>query len=122
LPLHEAPAYDCCCGIHALATPERAAAYLRSEGDKGAPAVQRVLGAVSLWGRVVEATNGWRASVAYPHRIIVPTGRLQRVVAAALWPYRPSPGAVAEALEAYGVPVELSESRSIAADRPLAVR
>jgi hypothetical protein len=122
LPLHEAPAYDCCCGIHALATLEGAAAYLRSEVDKGPPAVQRVLGAVSLWGRVVEAKHGWRASAAYPQRIVVPTGRLQRAVAAALWPYRPSPGTVAEALAAYGVPVELQESRSIAADRRLAVR
>jgi hypothetical protein len=118
LPLHEAPAFDCCCGIYALASPELAARYLRSEVERAPPAVHRVLGAVSLWGRVVETENGWRAACGYPQRIVVPSGRLERLVAAALWPYRLTPRAVARELEAYRVEVEVVDAASVRALRP----
>jgi hypothetical protein len=109
IPLHDPPNYDCCCGIHAVSTSDRALAYLDSAVDKSPRAVQRVLGTVSLWGRVVESERGWRAAHAYPSCIVVPSRRLQRAAAAALWPYRLSPRDVARELEAYGVPVELTQ-------------
>jgi hypothetical protein len=65
------------------------------------------MGTVALWGRVVEADAGWRGGLGYPTALLVPTGRWRRIVSAALWPYRPSPGAVARQLEAYGVPVDV---------------
>ena len=123
VPLHEAPAYDCCCGIYALASPEHAARYLESEVENAPRAVQRVLGAVSLWGRVVETDRGWRASCAHPQRIVVPSRRLERLAAIALWPYRPTPGAVARELEAYGVEVDVVDAARLPAIRsPHAVR
>ena len=79
----------------------------------------RVFGAVSLWGRVVETERGWRASCAYPRRIVVPSRRLERLVAVALWPYRPTPGAVARELEAYGVEVEVVDAARLPALRSL---
>jgi hypothetical protein len=109
IPLHEPPNYDCWCGIHAVSTPDRALAYLHSAVDSSPREVQRVFGTVSLWGRVVESERGWRATHAYPSRIVVPSRRLQRAAAAALWPYRLSPRDVARELEAYGVPVELRQ-------------
>jgi hypothetical protein len=109
LPLHEPPSQDCCCGIYAVMSPALAATYLASTVEPGQRPVQRVVGSVSLWGRVVEAERGWRAAFAYPSRLVVPAGRLHRLAAVALWPYRPSPRDVALALEAYGVPVELAE-------------
>jgi len=109
LPLHEPPSQDCGCGIHAVTSPALAAAYLATGVEHGPRPVQRVLGTVSLWGRVVEAERGWRAAFAYPCRLVVPAGRRQRLVATALWPYRPSPQDVAVELEAYGVPVEVVE-------------
>jgi hypothetical protein len=66
-----------------------------------------VIGTVALWGRVVEASHGWRAQFAYPASLLVPTAPRRRVLAAALWPYRPSPGFIVGELEEYGVPVEL---------------
>ena len=123
LPLHDAPAYDCCCGIHALASARLAAACLDRPAEGRRREVQRVVGAVSLWGRVVEAEHGWRAAFGYPLRLVVPSLRRQRVMAAALWPYRASPRDVAAGLEAYGVPVELVEMRRLrAATCELAVR
>ena len=118
-PLHEAPGYDCCCGIYALASPDLAARYLGSEVENAPRAVMRVFGAVSLWGRVVETERGWRASCAYPQRIVVPSRRLERLVAVALWPYRPTPGAVARELEAYGVEVEVVDAARLPALRSL---
>ena len=55
------------------------------------------LGRVSLWGLVVECERGWRASHAYPERILLPV--------------RPGAGAAEEldaltaALSVYGMPV-----------------
>ena len=117
LPLHEAPGYDCCCGIYAVGSPELAARYLRTEVDNAPRAVQRVFGAVSLWGRVVESDRGWRAAYGYPHRIVVPSRRLDRLAGAALWPYRLTPGVVARELEAYGVEVDVVDAARLPALR-----
>jgi hypothetical protein len=115
LPLHEPPARDCCCGVHALESPAVAAAYLASPVEHGPRAFGRVLGAVSLWGRVVEAERGWRAGVGYPARLLVPDSRRRRFVATTLWPYRPAVRTIATELEAYGVPVEVVDEPALAA-------
>jgi hypothetical protein len=96
-PDHGAPGLDCRCGIYAAADAGEAIRYARAgwlPDPVRRPALHRVIGRVSLWGRVVECEHGWRASHAYPERLLVPA--------------RAAPGErVAEALEVYGVPVEL---------------
>jgi hypothetical protein len=77
LPRHDdaVPAADCCCGIYAL---NRVDLRLRAGLVRG-----QVAGTVSLWGRVVRATHGYRAQYAYPRRLVVPgPPRLAAAVAA----------------------------------------
>jgi hypothetical protein len=100
-PEHVAPADRCRCGIYAAKQPEDAASYLEGRGWGEALGVHRVIGTVSLWGRVVECTRGWRASHAYPKAIYVPTTR------GPYWLRAERRDEVALALTDYGVPVEL---------------
>jgi hypothetical protein len=101
---HVPPAGSCGCGIYATREPEEAASYLEEHSWGDALSVQRVIGTVSLWGRVIECRRGWRASHAYPQTIYVPTTRDREPLGAA-------PGQeVALALTDYGVPVELLDA------------
>jgi hypothetical protein len=61
-----APGEHCDCGIHALRTVE---AVLKDVPKPLFPPL--VLGRVSLWGRVVVGTRGWRGQFAYPANLIV---------------------------------------------------
>lgn len=65
---HRAPQMNCTCGIWAFkeldALVEATVSY-----DNIA-----VLGQVSLWGRVVETENGWRAERAYPRELWILRG------------------------------------------------
>jgi hypothetical protein len=72
-----------------------------------------VVGRVSLWGRVVEAEAGWRASHGYPAALFVPRATQSRRRARATVPVE----RIARELRDYGVPVELvnaSTSRQLA--------
>lgn len=107
LPGHEAPRERCSCGIHATRSAVSALDFAR-EVSRKPDAVGRVAGEVSLWGSVVECEDGWRAARAYPARLLVPTARAAKRLA----PGRPGAAAlpaeaVAAALEAYGVPVDV---------------
>ena len=97
---HEPPDWSCDCGIYATRGVEEALRYAKTYGDRPLRVLHRVLGRVSLWGAVLEYTEGWRAARAYPLELFVP-----RIGPAA------SPGAeaVAGALAAYGVAVEIVE-------------
>jgi hypothetical protein len=110
---HAAPAERCTCGLYGTRTVAHALAYSRGVGRR-ADTVHRVVGRVSLWGRVVEAEAGWRASCAYPAALFVPSPQSRRSV-------RPGVPAeeVAWRLRDYGVPVELVDASS---DRELAQR
>jgi hypothetical protein len=103
---HIPPARRCGCGIYAAREPEEAASYLggRSWGD--ALSVHRVIGTVSLWGRIIEYTRGWRASHAYPKTIYVPATRARYGLRAA------PTQEVALALTDYEVPVEVLNTDS----------
>jgi hypothetical protein len=61
---HSPPDADCACGLYAVRKPEGARRYLLGRDEPHV--VGRVLGQVALWGTVVEAELGWRASRAYP--------------------------------------------------------
>ena len=65
---HEAPDRGHKCGIYALRDRLEVARMLR-ELEQGAPWKPRpaAIGRVSLWGRVIENTGGWRAQFAYPY-------------------------------------------------------
>jgi hypothetical protein len=69
---HEAPNFSCSCGIYALKNANAAAKFAATTELRGRPVVGRALGAVSLWGRVLECDRGWRAEFAYPIRIYLP--------------------------------------------------
>jgi hypothetical protein len=72
--------------------------YTETYGSRHWTVVHRVVGRVSLWGSVLEYTEGWRAACAYPLELLVPR----------VGPVK-SPGAeaVADALSDYGVQVEI---------------
>lgn len=70
-PRHEAPADACECGIYGSRSPETLTPYLDSTYP-GRAAVDRVLGRVRLWGKVVVGERGWRGEHAYPDAIYVP--------------------------------------------------
>jgi len=101
---HVPPARRCRCGIYAAKEPEDAASYLEGRSWADALSDQRVIGTVSLWGRVVECERGWRASHAYPKMIYVPPARSRS------WLRAERPQEVALALTDYGVPVDLLDT------------
>ena len=82
------------------------ARYLEGRTWADALSVHRVIGTVSLWGRVVECARGWRASRAYPRRIYVPGTR------APYWLRAERAEEVALGLTDYDVPVELLDSHT----------
>lgn len=88
------PLPSCQCGIYATYLPELEPLLAEAPWETGA----RVLGQVSLWGDVIECERGWRASRAYPAKLYVPVrdGRRPRL----------RQDEIADALLAYGVPVE----------------
>jgi hypothetical protein len=103
---HVTPARGCGCGIYAASEPEEAASYLEGHAAADALGIHRVIGTVSLWGRVVECTRGWRASRAYPKTIYVPATR------APYWLRAERAEEIALALTDYDVPVQLLETNS----------
>ena len=92
---HTAPQRHCVCGLYAGATAQHAEPYLDGYNHLiGTSPV--VLGRVAVWGTVIECSDGWRASHAYPHDLFVPVRGVSR-----------KPDELGLALARYGVPVEL---------------
>jgi hypothetical protein len=121
MSLHGPPNYDCWCGIHALASATLALPYLTAGVAGGATGLLRILGTVSLWGRVVEGAAGWRATYAYPQRLFVPVSARRRIVLSCA-PGRPSLSTIIRGLGDYGVPIQLvrlSELPALPGDPPL---
>jgi hypothetical protein len=69
----DAPCRTHACGIHALREESDAAALLRNTGHVGSAfgRLPAAMGRVSLWGRVMENTGGWRAQFAYPYDLVL---------------------------------------------------
>ena len=70
---HGAPQPGHSCGIYAFRERGDAEKLLAELGPVG-PAAGRLaaaIGRVSLWGRVIENTGGWRAEFAYPYDVVV---------------------------------------------------
>jgi hypothetical protein len=98
-PRHAAPSETCSCGIYGA--PFELIRKRLAIADDLPPGCLFVIGTVSLWGDVLECERGWRAALAYPSRLFVPSG---------------FPGAAERAvgLGDYGVPVELLGTGNIA--------
>lgn len=64
-PPHEAPGWECNCGIWAFKSLDRLVAVLGEHHYGKLP----VLGTVNLWGKVIETENGFRAQYAYPKEL-----------------------------------------------------
>ena len=66
---HDAPCRGHGCGIYAVRDRSAAEALLSQLGRVGSAfgRLPAALGRVSLWGRVIENTGGWRAQFAYPY-------------------------------------------------------
>jgi hypothetical protein len=111
---HVAPASRCGCGIYAARGPEEAASYLDGRSWAEGLSVHRVIGTVSLWGRVVECARGWRGSRAYPRRIYVPERR------GPSWLRVERPEEIAFGLSDYDVPVELLDADATGPDELVA--
>ncbi len=101
---HDAPSVKCHCGIYAAQRDTIDAALLGQRSLR-----PLVIGRVSLWGTVVEAESGWRASRGYPERIFVP-----RIGG----PAKDEDYRIAAGLEAYGVPVSVVSVESVASVMP----
>jgi len=90
---HPAPSEGCTCGLYAARSLED----LRGQMLFGLN--RMVVGEVSLWGKVIPGQRGFRAEYAYPERLSVFEGVINR-----------DPGAL-DSLSAYGVPVEVVGDR-----------
>lgn len=100
---HLSPHERCACGIYASKSVAHAASYFDGFGPSGEEPMFRVIGQVQLWGQVIEAERGFRASHAYPSRLYVPAVSLNGAVGA-------NPLEVARDLADYGVPVEVVDA------------
>lgn len=101
---HGAPHFWCSCGIYASKDTKLAGRYVFTREFERRHVVGRVIGLVSLWGRVLACARGWRAEFAYPRRIYVPmeaeeVSASERIEELAL------------SLGDYGVPVEIVSHR-----------
>ena len=64
---------DCSCGIYAFKDPADAFTYLMQVRNRlMGRSVDVALGAVSLWGKVIECERGYRAQYAYPRHFYLP--------------------------------------------------
>jgi hypothetical protein len=103
--LHLPPHGECTCGLYAAASVTDAISYFDGYGQNSKRPVYRVVGRVSLWGRIIEGDRGWRASHAYPSRIYVPDRCLGGETSLPA-------ESVAVALGDYGVPLEIVDGRT----------
>jgi hypothetical protein len=99
-----APDASCSCGIYASKDAELAGEYVLTAEIQRPFVAARVIGLVSLWGRVLACPRGWRAEFAYPARIYVPRGKNH-----ASGSLRTEE--LALSLADYGVPVEIVSHR-----------
>ncbi|MDQ3876376.1 MAG: hypothetical protein M3322_12685 [Actinomycetota bacterium] len=102
---HAAPIKGCFCGIYGATELEQVRQYVVASHSGYAGVghyAHRVVGHVNLWGRVVECSQGYRASRAYPARLWLPTRRPDGK--------RFDVERVALGLLDYGVPTELLDA------------
>jgi len=95
---HDAPDEACECGVYATRVGMLSEYLCLGPIDRP---LACAFGRVMLWGQVLECERGWRASVAYPRHIYLPSEPLLR--------HGHAPEQIGLDLADYGVPVELLE-------------
>ena len=76
---HDLVSPECSCGFYAARDPVDAFSYLRGRDEPST--LCRILGEVTLWGRVLETESGWRGELAYPTRLYVADASLSEALA-----------------------------------------
>jgi hypothetical protein len=103
----------CQCGIYGAATPDQAMQYFVANWADISPLppipldddyVPRAVGRVRLWGRVLECSQGYRATHAYPAEIFLPERRPDGTPV--------DVASIAFDLLAYRVPVDLLDAQT----------
>lgn len=90
---HEVPHETHTCGLYSAKTRERLMSMEYHRYDAEQRGLFHVVGSVSLWGKIVEGSQGWRAQFGYPRELFLPFEA---------W------SLAAPLTEAYGVPVRLN--------------
>ena len=111
---HRAPHPGCRCGIYGATRPGLAASYLDKAGPLAGEVAWSVIGRVSLWGLIVEAEQGFRATYAYPKALFVPRLRLVPKRSRRAGRLLIDANQVAAALAAYRVPVAVLDTSTAA--------
>ena len=68
---HKPPHESCTCGLYSAKTREHLLSMSYHFYDLEA-GLLTVIGTVSLWGKVIEGTQGWRAQFGYPRELFLP--------------------------------------------------
>jgi hypothetical protein len=66
------PGEHCSCGLYSAKTMEHLLSMGYHKYDADRAGLFHVIGEVSLWGKVVEGSQGWRAQFGYPRTLYVP--------------------------------------------------
>lgn len=110
---HQPPFRSCQCGVYGSLSPDQASAYFVPSWADISPLpppkldddyIPRAVGRVQLWGTVLECSQGYRATKAYPAQIFLPAQRPDGK------PFDVT--AVVFDLLDYGVPVDLINVRT----------
>lgn len=79
-PDERCPAVDCICGLWAWSDEDRAVEKFdelleiyANTWPLASQVITVAVGAVSMWGRVIEHEEGWRSELAYPYEIRIPS-------------------------------------------------
>ena len=107
---------DCCCGIHAARPPALAARDLGARRRCSSSVAAGLRGSLAV-GVSWRLTGGGGPPARIDSESSLRRHRLERLAVVVLWPDRPTPGAVARDLEAYGVEAEVVDAARLPALR-----
>jgi hypothetical protein len=68
---HEVPAESCTCGLYSAKTLDHLMT-MRHYYNYDPRTMFKVIGKVALWGKVIEGTQGWKATYGYPSELYLP--------------------------------------------------
>lgn len=66
------PVESCTCGLYSAKTLDHLQEMGYHEYDAESRGMFHVIGPVSVWGKVIEGSQGWRSQFAYPRELFVP--------------------------------------------------
>ena len=69
---HHIPEEKCSCGLYAAKSLEQLKRLRYSQYNEDRDGYFKVVGEVSMWGKVIEGSQGWKSQYAYPRHLYVP--------------------------------------------------